>query len=152
MPRVAERMYEIMRTIGVPAVDWPIGFQFQFLPLLSLPFRFLTGKDEAEVRLDDEAHLDAEKLEYIVDFVCTARNKAREIAGTVDQALDFARNRMPWDPGSIYTVPVGYRLIGRLQDCDNYLTDCRVQLRSKNNPAFLELYDRFADQLRKLTW
>lgn len=152
MPRVANRMYEILRNMGTPFEDWPDGFRFEFLTLLSLPLGFLTGKNEGAVRLNDGIHLDSAGLARIVDFVCCAKDKVREIAGTVDQALDFAREKMPWDRNFLYVAPVGYRVVGRLQESEKYLTDCRVHLQSGNNPGLLKMYDRFADQLRKATW
>ncbi len=152
MPRVAERMYEIMQIIGIPIEDWPRGFRFQFLPLLSLPLGRLISKDEQTVRLSDEVHLDAERMARIVDFVCSARDEVREMAGTVDRALDFARDKMPWHPACFYVLPVGYRIVGRLQDCESYLADCRARPQNQSSPSFLTLYDQFAGQLRKETW
>lgn len=152
MPLVAERMYEIMQAIGMPKTDWPSGFRFQFLPLLSLPFGLLTGKDDQAVRLNDEVHLDEAELARIINFVCSAKDKVSELAGTVEQALDFAREKMPWHPAAIYAVPVGYKVIGRLQDCDAQLEACRAHVQSKDNPTFLQVYDRFAVQLREARW
>lgn len=152
MPCVADRMYEILRNMGTPFEDWPDDFRFQFLTLFPLPLGFLTGKNERAVRLNDDVYSDSAGLARIVDFVCGAKDKVGEIAGTVDQALNLAREKMPWHPSSLYAVPVGYRVVGRLRDSESYLTDCRVHLQSGNNPEFLKMYDRFADQLRKAAW
>ena len=152
LPTVAAQVMEKLSAIGLPQVIEKEKFAgWHMVPSLFLDFDGMTDRDRMDpsVRLSAEFHEDQEALGKIVDFVHLAAEKTRKHAGTVREALDYARNSTPAHPQYVFTIPVGYRLIGLARDADAYVAEHLTRLRGQNNQDFTKLYERFAAELSK---
>jgi hypothetical protein len=155
LPTVAVRVLETLKAIGAPQMIEEEAFPgWHMVPSLFLDFDHMTGRERMDpsLRLSAEIHDDQDSLRKIVTFVHLAGEKIRECAGTVRDALDFARNAASPHPQYAFVIPVGYRLIGLTGDADAYVAETLTRLHDHTNPELTKHYERFASELAKAAW
>lgn len=136
LPGVMTEVNAHLRPLGAPQPgDYDPTFPgWDFVPSFFVPFGFMLG------RLKPTAN-----VQETVDYILRAEEFMREEAGTVGQALDFARDTMPFEQTPPFLIPVGYMSLGRTADAEAFMAACTEHFA---NGPMAQTYARFVERIR----